>query len=891
VDIRLLGTLDIRSGQGPVTVSGPRRRAVLGLLLLHANRPVTIRLLVDRVWGTDRPATAETALRNCVSAVRKTLRALPEVAVETVPLGYLLRVPPEATDVARFRRLGDEARVRLAAPDPAGALSLATEALDLWRGPALADLAGDADDWPELDILEQLRLRTVEDRIEAALMLGRHEQVVAELEDLVKEHPDRERLLGQHMLALYRCGRQAPALAAYQAARTVLCERFGREPGHELLDLRQAILEQRDELLPAFAEAVAPHRRAGDPEGGPGALGGGDSGSHPASVGAARMAGAVPAGATPSALWTSGGPVHRAELPPMARVPVAALGVPTPAGCAELRKVTLLSLRWSRGAGEDGAPHDGPGPRTAGEAFAPGIEEFGGRVEQVLGSTVVASFGALCRHADDATRAVLAALAVRSSVMGEGASPVARGRQGGLLAAAVASGEVLVRPGADGPRATLVGEVARDCARLLDAAPPGGIVVSPSAYRATQDCVDYQPAESALGEAWVPLGMRQPQVPDVAGRAPVPLLGRKPDLDLLRHLLDDTRRRRRPQLVTLLGPPGIGKTRLVEELARTAGPNVRCLTYRPGSVRGNGSVPSLAGLLDLLAEGRSDPGPDCPARACRQLLGAAAAGGPVLLVLEDLHSAAAELLDFVADLPDGLGPVPLLVVATSRPELLGRRPRWAGGHRDTLVRTLGPLPYECVRRLLAELVPEVRQQGGGRIRPELLRRVGGNPLFAVEYARSLSEAAPGAAGTRDNQDGPPPVPDAVEGVVAERLDLVPPDDRAVLRHAAVVGEVFWAGAVAALTGRSTDQVTDALRRLELRDLVLRVPGSRVPGEAQYSFHDTSTPEIAYGQLPRAVRADLHLRAAGWVERVLGRAGTDRAAEHRRQAAAFRGAKR
>jgi WD40 repeat protein/DNA-binding SARP family transcriptional activator len=256
MDFLILGPIDVRNASGGVTLGGNKPRAVLAVLLLHANEPVSAERLALALWGEDAPGGAVKTVQVHVSRLRKALGD-PDV-IATTPAGYCLRVLPGELDAERFERLVEDGRRALADSQPDDASSLLREALELWRGPALAELALEPFAGAEIARLEEQRLAALELRVEADLAAGRHAEVVGELQRLVSEHPIRERLAGQLMLALYRCGRQAEALEAYAAARRVLVEEMGVEPGPQLRDLHQAILRQDVELEAQRAEAQLP---------------------------------------------------------------------------------------------------------------------------------------------------------------------------------------------------------------------------------------------------------------------------------------------------------------------------------------------------------------------------------------------------------------------------------------------------------------------------------------------------------------------------------------------------------------------------------------------------------------------------------------------------------
>ena len=249
LDFRLLGPLEVRDDGRSLALGGRKQRSLLAILLLHANEAVSDDLLTDGLWGERPPKTAG-PLQVHVSALRKLLSA---ERLERRAPGYLLHLEPEELDLARFERLCAEARGQ----EPEAAAATLAEALALWRGPPLADFAYDYFAQGEIARLEELRLGAIEQRIEAELALGRHAELVGELEALVGEHPLRERLREQQILALYRSGRQAEALQAYREARQTLVEGLGIEPSPALKELEKAILAQ-DVALDAVGEPRMP---------------------------------------------------------------------------------------------------------------------------------------------------------------------------------------------------------------------------------------------------------------------------------------------------------------------------------------------------------------------------------------------------------------------------------------------------------------------------------------------------------------------------------------------------------------------------------------------------------------------------------------------------------
>jgi class 3 adenylate cyclase/tetratricopeptide (TPR) repeat protein len=537
------------------------------------------------------------------------------------------------------------------------------------------------------------------------------------------------------------------------------------------------------------------------------------------------------------------------------------------------------------------------------------LERFGGTVEKFIGDAVMALFGAPVSHEDDPERAVRAALAIRDWVRGEDAIQVR---------IAVNTGEALVTLGArpSEGEGMAAGDVINTAARLQSAAPVNGVLVGERTYRATSRVIDYAVAEpvTAKGKeqsvpAWEALQPRSRfgvDVPDVARAA---LVGRERELAVLRDSLSRMRVERAPQLLTLIGVPGIGKSRLLYELSELVDEESDIISWRQGRSLPYGEGVSFwalaeimkaqAGILDSdasdvterkLAEAVTAALPDGAEaewvqRHLRELVGVrqSASGGtdardevfaawrrflealaeqrPLVLVFEDLHWADDGLLDFVDLLVDWVTDVPLLVVCSARPELLARRPDWGGGKPNASTLSLAPLSDDDTSRLISALLdrPLLRAEQ----QQELLLRAAGNPLFAEQYVQMLSEHDVGKE---------LPVPETVQDLVVARLDALPLQDKRLLQDAAVIGKVFWAGALTALAEGEDDRA-DLERRLHdlsRRQFVRRERRSSLSGEDQYAFLHVLLRDFAYGQMPRGVRADKHIAAARWIES-LGRA--------------------
>jgi len=532
------------------------------------------------------------------------------------------------------------------------------------------------------------------------------------------------------------------------------------------------------------------------------------------------------------------------------------------------------------------------------------LERFGGTVEKFIGDAVMALFGAPVTHEDDPERAVRAALAIRDWVREEGRIQVRLGVNTGealvLLAARPVQGEGMA-----------AGDVVNTAARLQAAAPVNGVLVGERTFRETRPVFEYRPAAplAAKGKrdpvpVWEAVAARAQLGVDVPHQAKTALVGRRRELGVLRGALARVRAERMPQLVTLVGVPGIGKSRLVYELSQIAGaePELigwrqgRCLPYGEGisfwalaeMVKAQAGIleddsadqaaAKLAAMATQVVGGTQDAewvvrhlgalagvgSGGVPAggdrrgevfAAWRQFFEALAEPGPLVLVFEDLHWADEGLLDFVDYLAGWAGGVPLLVAATARPELLTRRPGWGGGKPNALTLSLAPLSDDDTARLIGSLLGRAVLEAGRQA--ALLAHAGGNPLYAEQYVQMLA----------DHQEaGELPVPESVQGIIAARLDLLAPPDKRLLQDAAVIGQVFWPGAVTALGSTpGGGGLAESLHELERKQLIRRDRASSLAGETQYAFTHVLMRDVAYGQIPRAARAGKHIQAASWIE--------------------------
>src|SRR3954469_4284531 len=553
------------------------------------------------------------------------------------------------------------------------------------------------------------------------------------------------------------------------------------------------------------------------------------------------------------------------------------------------------------------------------------IERFGGTVEKFIGDAVMAVFGAPVAHEDDPERAVNAALRVVTAIAGLNETQPDLALS---VRAAINTGEAVVtlaaRPGEG--EAMVAGDVVNTAARMQQHAPINGVAVGESTYRATRDLFDYAelPSVSVKGKSapvalWHARAARRRFGVDVEPAARTPFIGRDDDLALLQSTYARTLRESSTQLVTITGEPGVGKTRLTSEFRDWVDDQPELVFWRQGrslpygegitywalgemlkaqagilesdppeealdklavavrEVAGDASeqewlISSLAPLVGA-ADGSATSTPETAFSAWRRFLEGIAAQRPLIAVFEDLHWADERLLAFVEHLVDWSSGVPLLVLCTARPELYERSPGWGGGKRNSNTISLPPLGSEDRARLLAALLQRAVLPAETQTR--LIEHAGGNPLYAEEFVRMLADTglltAEGVL-----LDGDIRVPDSVQALIAARLDTLAAERKALLHDAAVIGKVFWSGAVGAMGGVDEQTVRAGLHELVRKELVRAVRESSVKDQTEYAFWHALVRDVAYSQIPRAARARKHVAAAEWVERMAGDRGTDHA---------------
>ena len=475
------------------------------------------------------------------------------------------------------------------------------------------------------------------------------------------------------------------------------------------------------------------------------------------------------------------------------------------------------------------------------------LERNGGTVEKFIGDAVMAIFGAPVSHEDDPERAVRAALAICDWATST--------HEGLEIRIAVNTGEAFValeaRP--EHGETMLVGDVVNTASRMQAAAPVNGILVGEATFRATRDVVEYRPHAllHARGKAepikvWQAIGALPPRGA-LEARPDSRFFGRNDELAVLRDAFARARREREPQFVTVLGVPGIGKSRLVAEFLASVREDRFPASCFEGRSAPYGDVTTLSALAEMVRHATDIDRRDSAVAAAARLraaiselasdsrealwleerlrplvglgteeeLGGALKGEafaawtrffhaqaerPLVLVFEDLHWADALQLDFVEHLVERSGGFPIMTVATARPELLERRSGWGGGKRNSFTISLSPLATSESDQLVADLLNKPAPPA--QVCAPLTTRVGGNPFFAGEFVRMLVErglfdrAGDWWTLTEDEL----PVPESVQAIIASRLDVLPPEEKSLLQDAAVIGDVFSVDALTALAG-------------------------------------------------------------------------------------------
>jgi class 3 adenylate cyclase/tetratricopeptide (TPR) repeat protein len=550
------------------------------------------------------------------------------------------------------------------------------------------------------------------------------------------------------------------------------------------------------------------------------------------------------------------------------------------------------------------------------------VDRYGGRVDKYIGDNVMAVFGAPVAHEDDPERAVRAGLAMQAAMEEITAWMSDTADVSFSLRVGINSGEVLAGQVGSGDY-TVMGDPVNVASRLQAAARPGSVTVGEVTHRLTRGAIEYEelaPLElkgkSEPVPAWEAVRV-QVATPTRISRAATPLIGREDESGLLQSLFERVVRERRPHLVTVIGQAGVGKSRLLRELAAQVaddpqGPLLRvghCPAYGAGLAywalgevvrsqfeivdtdnselawsklrRGVEGLVSdeiteepperLAGLIarplgievpedvaTTLGVDSEDPQGmrDRLFSAVRSLVEAASHQKPLVLAIEDIHWADEGMLDLIEYLARWVrGPV--LLVCLARDELLDRRPGWGGGRRNATTIAVDPLGPDGARALVDALLGDDggAANGHGELIRQVAERSGGNPLFAEEMVnRILEEGADTHA-----------LPETVHSVLAARLDSLRSDERLLLQNASVVGHTFWEGSLAPLAEEGPAGLAETLASLQDKDLIVPTAGSRLAGEHEYAFKHVLIRDVAYSTLPKAVRARRHAEVGEFIE--------------------------
>ena len=545
------------------------------------------------------------------------------------------------------------------------------------------------------------------------------------------------------------------------------------------------------------------------------------------------------------------------------------------------------------------------------------VRRFGGTVSSVMGDAIMAMFGAPVSHEDDPERAVRAALAMRDRI-----SEV-QGPKLLQLHVGINTGEAMA--GVMGPDEardyTAMGDTTNTAARLMSAAPTGSIYIGEETFLAVRRSVEAHAVEAvkAKGKAdpvpvWEVTGISA--IPSERPIGAAPLIGRDRELSELLGAWEGVRAGGGPAQALVLGPPGIGKSRLLGEFLERVGDQGqvlrgRCLAYGEGitywplveilkeaaGILHDDDEPSSSRKLGTLIEHLPTDDPDelrtiatalatlvaAPTTprgtyetttithgelhwGIRRLFELSAEGRPLVLLFEDLHWAEPSLLELLDEVNGGATGA-ILTLGSARPELVDS---WASassnGHRTAI--TLGALSAEESASLIDTLVPD-RSLAGRRL-DSILRSAAGNPLFIEETVRMLAETGQlDPTAEHGGDDHSVAVPGSIQGLIDSRLDLLPADDRRLAQLASVVGLVFWSGLVSHLQGGAANGVVEAMGRLEVRDLVHAHPESSIADEWEFEFKHALIRDVAYGRLPKKRRSELHARCADWVSELPG----------------------
>jgi DNA-binding SARP family transcriptional activator/Cdc6-like AAA superfamily ATPase len=818
LEFLILGPFEVHSEGRVLELRSAKQRSLLANLLLSANEVVSSDRLIEELWPGGAPEKASNVLQVHVSQLRKVLTG--GVLVTRSP-GYVLAVDPEHVDAVRFEQLVNEGIAALAMKEPGLALQTLERALGLWRGSALSDFAFEEFARTEAARLEELRLLATEERVDAALALGRHAALVGELEGIVAANPLRERPAGQLMLALYRSRRQAEALEAYTRTRHRLVDELGIDPSPELQRLERAILNQDPSLdLP-----------------------------EPASE---------PAAAAP--------PAHEPR-PPAKQV--------------SRKTVTVLfadfALTPARG--------DTIEPETLepvfsylGDELAKVVERHGGSIHWSSEIEIVAVFGLPRVHEDDALRAVRASIELREAI---GAlSPRLEGDFGvrvdvrvGVNTGQVVAGVAFASPAMGGASSV--------AARLGRAAPVGEILIADATKELVRDAVTVETADAGWRLVDVFAGAlgveRRLESPTVGREAELATLRRayetvaRERAPSLVSILGPAGIGK-SHLARAFFDPVEGEARVL--VGRTAaygeGSTFAPLVEIVRRLGGDAPVETIRGIVaadpdrDVIVErvaaaiGLSESGGQTETTfwAVRKLFEALARERPLVVVLDDLHWAEPTFLDLVEHIVDWAFDSPILLLGLSRPELLEERPSLTAAGRNVSSLLLKPLGDAESEALIDNLLDGAALDTERRAR--IADAAGGNPFFLEQMVamHTVEGVSPTA------------IPPTIQAVLAARLDRLEPVQLSLLERASVMGKEFWPTALTELVDEQPSAALNTALRELVRKQLVEPTRSTIPVGDALRFHSGLIRDAVYESVPKRVRAALHERVASWLARAI-----------------------
>jgi len=824
MEFRILGPLEVADAGRTLALPGGKPRTLLAVLLLHANQVVPLERLIDDLWDEEPPETAINTLQVYVSQLRRALcpgdaRRARDLVGTRAP-GYVLRLEPDELDLERFERHVAAARTALAQDEPAQAAAIFTDALSLWRGPPLAELANERFAQPEIARLEEARLAALEDRFDAELQLGRHAGLISELEALVAEEPLRERPRRQLMLALYRSGRHAEALELYQRTRRELIEELGLEPSSALQQLHRAILVQDASLDQAVAAETPPPPEA-------------------AAVETRQVRKTVTILIADVAAGSSVDPeTQRSQLDRFfdaATAVVARCG-----GSAERLPGDAL-------LGAFGIPrlHEDDALRAVQAALELRRLTQGNQTGRGLDVRLGVDTGELLTHEPSSSALDLGGGAVNRSVR---------------LARAANPGEILI---AESTRRLIADAVQVN--QVESARAPGEawtldrlVLGAPGFRRRLENVLVGREEELGLLRQAFDRCVRERRayLATVFGPAGI---GKSRLARELALSLDEQAR-------VLIGRclsygTGITFWPLAEILRQLGGEQGSAAIAR---LLGGGDDAELTASR-LAAAAGLETGPleaDEVAPSTRKLFAALARERPLVVVLDDVHWAEPTFLDLIEHIRDWTHDAPITLLCLARPELLEARPAWGIARSNATSLFLPPLSETDANTLIE------RTAGGRALRDEERTRISdaaeGNPLFIEQMLAMLLESEPSRR--------PASVPPTIQALLAARLDQLDWQERTLLEIASVMGTTFSVAAVESLAPESVG----AEIRLRLQALLdkglLRAGPAEFGDDEAMRFHHALIRDVAYESITKERRAELHERIGDWLEAQAGESG-------------------